>query len=158
MSYTSPFTGDVIIPTDVSYQSISLTSNITLVWPTFYNGTGTIAARIMDVTPDAGSRTLKMPPANQVSVGQDALLQNPSAYDFDVLDNDGGVICTVAAGKAEYIYVTDNADAAGVWGIIAFGSTTSTANASVLAGLGLVAISTTLNLLSLFARAPSLLP
>lgn len=145
MSYTSPFTGDVIIPTDVSYQDISLTDNLELVWPVFAIQSETAAARIMDVTPDAGGRTLTMPPANQVSVGQDALIKNPSAYDFDVLDNDGGTIITVAAGNAEYIYVTDNTTTAGVWGIIAFGSTTTTANASVLAGLGLVAISTTLN-------------
>jgi hypothetical protein len=145
MSYTSPFTGDVIVPTDVSYQSIELTTNVTLVWPTFYNGTDTVAARIMDITPDAGGRTLTMPPADQVSVGQDALLKNPSAFDFDVLDNDGGAICTVEAGKSQYIYVTDNGDAAGVWGVIAFGSTTSSADASVMAGLGLIAISNTLN-------------
>jgi hypothetical protein len=73
------------------------------------------------------------------------LLNNYGAFDFNVLDNDGGVICTVVAGKAQYIYITDNTSAAGSWGIIAFGSTTSTSNASVLAGLGLVAISTTLN-------------
>jgi hypothetical protein len=145
MSYTSPFTGDVIVPTDVSYQDISLTANLELVWPVFATNADTVAARIMDVTPNASGRTLTMPPANQVSVGQDALIKNPSANAFDVLDNDGGVICTVAAGKAEYIYITDNTTTAGVWGIIAFGSTTTTANASVLAGLGLVAISTTLN-------------
>lgn len=145
MSYTSPFTGDVIVPTDVSYQDISLTANLELVWPVFATNADTVAARIMDVTPNAAGRTLTMPPANQVSVGQDALIKNPSANAFDVLDNDGGVICTVAAGKAEYIYITDNTTNAGVWGIIAFGSTTTTANASVLAGLGLVAISTTLN-------------
>jgi hypothetical protein len=145
MSYTSPFTGDVIIPTDVSYQDISLTANLELVWPVFATQSDTVAARIMDVTPNAAGRTLTMPPANQVSVGQDALIKNPSAYAFNVLDNDGGVIVTVAAGKAEYIYVTDNTTNAGVWGIIAFGSTTTTSNASVLAGLGLIAISTTLN-------------
>jgi hypothetical protein len=145
MSYTSPFTGDVIIPTDVSYQDISLTANLELVWPVFATQSDTVAARIMDVTPNAAGRTLTMPPANQVSVGQDALIKNPSANAFNVLDNDGGVIVTVAAGKAEYIYVTDNTTTAGVWGIIAFGSTTTTSNASVLAGLGLIAISTTLN-------------
>lgn len=145
MSYTSPFTGDVIVPTDVSYQDISLTANLELVWPVFATSLQTVAARIMDVTPNAAGRTLTMPPADQVSVGQDALIKNMSAHAFDVLDNDGGVIATVAAGKAEYIYVTDNTTNAGVWGIIAFGSTTTTSNASVLAGLGLIAISTTLN-------------
>jgi hypothetical protein len=86
-----------------------------------------------------------MPAANQVSVGTDCLLNNYGGFDFNVLDNNGGVICTVASGKAQYIYITDNTSAAGTWGIIAFGSTTTTSNASVLAGLGLTAISTTLN-------------
>jgi hypothetical protein len=145
MTFTSPFTGDVIVPTDVSYQAISLTTNITLVWPTFATGSDLYASRIIDGTANAAGRTLTMPAANQVSVGTDCLLNNYGANSFDVLDNDGGVICTVASGEAQYIYITDNSDAAGTWGIIAFGATTSSPNASVLAGLGLVAISTTLN-------------
>lgn len=145
MTYTSPFTGNVIIPTDVSYQDIALTSNIELVWPFFATQNDTVAARIMDVTPNAASRTITMPPADQASVGQDALFNNPSAYDFDVLDNSGGALCTVQAGKSQYIYITDNTTAAGTWGIIAFGATTATANASALAGYGLLAISNTLN-------------
>ena len=145
MTFTSPFTGDVIVPTDVSYQEIALTTNKTLVWPTFATGTDLYASRIIDATANAAGRTLTMPAANQVSVGTDCLLNNYGANSFDVLDNDGGVICTVASGEAQYIYITDNTSAAGVWGIIAFGSTTTSANASVLAGLGLVAISTTLN-------------
>jgi hypothetical protein len=145
MTFTSPFTGDVIVPTDVSYQEISLTTNKTLVWPTFATGSDLYASRIIDVTANAAGRTLTMPAADQVSVGTDSLINNFGGYDVDVLDNDGGVICTVASGEAQYIYITDNTSAAGVWGIIAFGSTTTTSNASVLAGLGLVAISTTLN-------------
>lgn len=145
MSYTSPFTGDVIVPTDVSYQEISLTTNKTLVWPTFATGTDLYASRIIDATANAAGRTLTMPAADQVSVGTDCLLNNFGGNDFDVLDNDGGVICTVESGKAQYIYITDNSTTAGTWGIIAFGSTTSSPNASALAGLGLVAISTTLN-------------
>jgi hypothetical protein len=145
MTFTSPFTGDVIVPTDVSYQEIALTTNKTLVWPTFATGTDLYASRIIDATANAAGRTLTMPAADQVSVGTDCLLNNYGADDFDVLDNDGGVICTVESGKAQYIYITDNTSTAGTWGIIAFGSTTTSANASVLAGLGLVAISTTLN-------------
>jgi hypothetical protein len=145
MTFTSPFTGDVIVPTDVSYQEISLTTNKTLVWPTFATGSDIYASRIIDATANAVGRTLTMPAADQVSVGTDCLLNNFGANDCDVLDNDGGVICTVESGKAQYIYITDNSDAAGTWGIIAFGATTSSPDASVLAGLGLVAISSTLN-------------
>ena len=145
MTYTSPFTGNVIIPTDVSYQDISLTANLVLVWPVFATDGNTVAARIMDVTPNASGRTVTMPPADQASVGQDALFNNPSSFSFNVLGSTGSVICTVPAGKSQYIYITDNTTAAGVWGVIAFGATTSDANASTLAGYGLKAISNTLN-------------
>lgn len=142
-SYTSPFTGDVIIPTDVSYAAYTLTTDIQLEWPSNVNTPEYVAARIMNITPDTGS--LIMPPANQVSVGQDALIRNLGATSFDVLDYDGNPIVTVEAGKAEYIYVTDNSTTAGVWSVIDFGAGTSGGNANELAGLGLVAISTTLN-------------
>jgi hypothetical protein len=144
MTYTSPFTGDVIQPTDVSYASYSLTANLQLYWAGLATGTQSPAARIMDVYQNA-SWTLKMPDATQVSVGEDALIRNTSATAVNVLNFAGSVICTVAGGTAQYIYLTANSTTGGNWGVIAFGSTTSTANAAQLAGLGLVAITTTLN-------------
>ena len=144
MTYTSPFTGDVIQPTDVSYASYNLTANLQLYWAGLATGTQSPAARIMDVYQNA-SWTLKMPDATQVSVGEDALIRNTSATAVTVLNFTGSVICTVAGGTAQYIYLTSNSTTGGNWGVIAFGSTTSTANAAQLAGLGLVAITTTLN-------------
>jgi len=142
-SFVSPFTGDVILPTDVSYADYTLDGDVQLQWPADATGTENPAARIMDITGDTG--VLIMPTANQVSVGQDALIRNVSGMNFDVNNFDGGVIATVEAGKASYLYLTSNATTAGVWGIIDFGTGTSSADASLLAGLGLVAISTTLN-------------
>ena len=144
MTFTSPFTGDVIQPTDVSYASYNLTANLQLFWAGLATGTQSPAARIMDVYQNA-SWTLKMPDATQVSVGEDALIRNTSATAVTVLNFTGSVICTVAGGTAQYIYLTANNTTGGNWGVIAFGSTTSTANAAQLAGLGLVAITTTLN-------------
>jgi hypothetical protein len=116
-----------------------------LAWPINGNATGNYAARIMQVTPNAAGRKLYMPPANQTSVGTDAMIRNMSAYSFEVVDNNGGTIVTIASGKAFYIYITANPDVAGTWGVIDFGAGTSSADAATLAGLGLVAISTTLN-------------
>jgi hypothetical protein len=65
MSYISPFTGDVVQPTDVSYRSFPLTTNTTLAWPINGNATGNYAARIMEVTPSGAGLKLYMPPANQ---------------------------------------------------------------------------------------------
>lgn len=145
MSYVSPFTGDVILPTDVSYRAITLTTNVTLSWPINGNATDNYSARIMDVTAPTSGRTLTMPPANQTSVGTDALIRNVGGQTFTVLNNSGGTIVTVPAGQAKYIYITDNPTVGGTWGIFAFGVGTSNPDASVLAGYGLLAQGATLN-------------
>lgn len=145
MSYNSPFTGQVIQPTDVSFRAFNLNADTALSWPLNGNATDNYAARIMQVTPNAAGRKLYMPPANQTSVGTDALIRNMTAYSFDVVDYDGNAIITIASGKAWYIYITANPTTAGTWGVIDFGAGTSSADAATLAGLGLVAISTTLN-------------
>lgn len=144
-TYVSPFTGDVVQPTDVSYRSFNLSANTTLFWPVNGNATGNYAARIMEVTPTTGSLSLIMPAANEVSVGTDSLIRNMTGTAFTVKDNNGGTIVTVAANKAEYIYVTTNSTAAGTWGIIDFGAGTSSADSATLAGYGLLAVTTTLN-------------
>ncbi len=144
-SFVSPFSGNVIQPTDVSYRSFTIAANTTLEWPLNGNDTGDVAARIMDVTASSGGLSLTMPPANQTSVGQDALIRNVGAQTFTVKDYGAGTIITIAAGEAKYIYVKTNATEAGTWGNIAFGVGTSSADAATLAGYGLKAISATLN-------------
>ena len=146
MSYNSPFTGNVVQPTDVSYRRIILTTDLQLEWP--INGTTTddAAARIMEVSTASTANELWMPPANQASVGQDALIRNVGAVAVTVKDYTGAnTIVTVAAGEAQYIYITTNATEAGTWGIISFGVGSSSADAATLAGYGLKAISATLN-------------
>jgi hypothetical protein len=145
MSFISPFTGNVIQPTDVSFRAITLSANTTLSWPINGNATDNYAARIMNVTATAGSLTLRMPPANQASVGEDALIRNVGANTFTVADYDGNTIATVSAGQAKYIYITTNANTAGTWGLISFGVGASNVDAAALAGNGLKAIATTLN-------------
>jgi hypothetical protein len=149
MSYNSPFTGNVIQPTDVSFESITLTENTQLFWPFDGNGTETYAARIMEVSASSAGLELWMPPANQASVGQDALIRNVGSYSFTVKDYDGTntiiTIGTSATANSEYIYITDNGDEQGTWGRIAFGAGTASVDAATLAGYGLVAQNTTLN-------------
>jgi hypothetical protein len=146
MSYVSPFTGDVIQPTDVLYLEIQLDANLQLFWPINGNeATETPAARIMDVDA-SGSYELRMPPANQVSVGQDALIRNVGSNTFTVKTYDGnGTIVSIPSGAARYIYLTDNADDYGAWGNFTFGAGTSSADAATLAGAGLLASGLTLN-------------
>lgn len=145
MSFISPFTGNVIQPTDVSFRAITLSANTTLSWPINGNATNDYAARIMNVTATTGGLTLRMPPANQASVGEDALIRNVGSNTFTVADYDGNTIATVAAGLAKYIYITTNANTAGTWGLISFGVGSSAVDAAALAGNGLKAIAATLN-------------
>lgn len=146
MSYVSPFTGDVIQPTDVSYRTVTLSANTQLNWPFNSTTNSDFASRIMQVTATAGGLSLYMPPANQASVGNDALIRNIGANTFTVKDYAGtNTIVSIAAGESKYIYITSNPDAQGTWGVIAFGTGTSSADAATLAGYGLVASGATLN-------------
>jgi hypothetical protein len=146
MSYNSPFTGNVVQPTDVSYRRITLTADLQLVWPINGSTLDDAAARIMEVSTASTANELWMPPANQGSVGQDALIRNVGAVAVTVKDYTGAnTIVTVAAGEAQYIYITTNATTAGTWGIIAYGIGSSGADAATLAGYGLLAIGQTLN-------------
>jgi len=151
MSYNSPFTGNVIQPTDVAYASYALTSTtgtIQLEWPLNGNDTDYVAARVMQVSTTSTSYELWMPPANQTSVGQDALIYNTGGVTLTVKSFGGAstiVSIPSTGGSAQYIFVTSNATTTGTWGVIAFGATTTNSNAATLAGYGLTAIGATLN-------------
>ena len=151
MSYNSPFTGNVVQPTDVSYASYALTSTtgtIQLEWPINGSVSNYVAARVMQVSTTSTSYELWMPPADQSSVGQDALIYNTGGVTLTVKSFGGAstiVSIPSTGGSAQYIFITSNGTTTGTWGVIAFGSTTSLATASALAGYGLAAIGSTLN-------------
>jgi hypothetical protein len=138
-TYTSPFTGNVIQPTDVSYAGVALTGTLQLYWPQYVNAGQQVAARIMDIQATAGS-ILVLPDATQASVGQDILIRNTGANSFTVQRFGGTGSFTVASGAAQYTYITSNTTQAGVWAVIAFGTGTSTADAASLAGVSTVAL------------------
>lgn len=144
-TYTSPFAGDVVLPTDVSYASYSISTDLTLVWPVNGNVSTSVAARIMDITPSTSGLSVFMPPANQVSVGQDAFIKNPSAFTLTIKSSTGATLGTLTAGATRYFYLTNNSTASGTWSNIALGIGTSAPDATTLAGLGLKAIGATLN-------------
>jgi hypothetical protein len=151
MSFNSPFTGNVIQPTDVAYASYALTSTtgtIQLEWPLNGNDTDYVAARVMQVSTTSSSYELWMPPANQASVGQDALIYNTGGVSLTVKSFGGAstiVSIPSTGGSAQYVFITSNANTTGTWGVIAFGATTTNSNAATLAGYGLTAIGATLN-------------
>lgn len=144
-TYTDVFGSDTVPPAEQGYAAIALTADSTLEWPEFYSGTGDTVAAVMDVTPDAGGRSILLPDATKVSVGRDMLFRNLGAFSFSVKDSTGTLISTVAAGAAHYIYLTVNSTAAGSWGLILFGVGTSSVDAATLIGYGIKAIGASLN-------------
>jgi hypothetical protein len=144
-TYTSPFTGDVIQQTDVSYFDLNFDADVDLYWPLVINPTQVPAARIMDCTPDGAGLNITLPNAQQGSVGIDILFRNFGAVTFFVNDFDGGASVSIPSGTSVYFYLSDNSTTAGVWQNVTFGTGTSSADAATLAGYGLAALSGTLN-------------
>lgn len=144
-SFTNTFGGTVIYPANVSYRAVSLTANVTLTWPTEVATDTNTTAAIMDVTPTGGSFTIRMPEANQGSVGETVLFFNPSAFSFTIADNGGNTITTVTQGQSWQVYLTGNTTANGTWRALAYGVGSSSVNAGALAGAGIKAIGSTLN-------------
>jgi len=138
-TYTSPFTGTVVVPTDVSYLALSLTANTQLYWPSVVNPTQVVAPRILDVTP-TGAYTVLLPDALQGAVGTDILIRNFGPSTILVTDIIGTQSVTLLSGEARYFYLADNTTPAGVWQNVKFGIGTSFADAASLAGPGLIAL------------------
>jgi hypothetical protein len=138
-TFVSPFTGDVVQPTDVSYQSLTFSSNQQLSWPdsTIPGGNTVVAARIIDCVAEVAGLSIRLPPANQASVGTDILFRNRGGEDFVVEDYAGGNDVTIEAGAARYFYLTDNSTEAGIYRNFTYGAGTSFADAASLVGSGL---------------------
>jgi hypothetical protein len=143
--FTSPFTGTVVQPTDVSYYALSFSANVQLYWPAVVNPDQVPAARIIDATPSVASLIIKLPEANQGTTGADILIRNFGAVAFTVQDFAGTGSVSIAAGVSKYFYLSSNTTSAGVWQNVTFGAGTSSADAASLAGPGLVALSGQLN-------------
>lgn len=138
-TFTSPFTGDIVEPTDVSYYALNFSNNINLAWPPYQSDVaGTVAAaRIMDCTPSTSNLTINLPPGGQGSVGSDILFRNLGAYPFVVQDYSGDQSVTISPGQARYFYLVSNSTTDGSWHNFAYGVGTSSADAASLVGAGL---------------------
>ena len=143
-SYINPFTNQTVNPSQVGYESLSISTNTILQWPVNGNNSN-VVANIMDVTATVAGLSLILPSAQQVSVGQNIIIRNTGSNPFNVVNAGLGVITTIASGIANFIYLTSNTNDNGTWTVITFGAGTSSANAATLAGYGLVALNTTLN-------------
>ena len=143
-SYINPFTNQTINPSQVGYESLTISVDTTLQWPVNGN-TSDIVANIIQVTATTTGLSLIMPSAQQVSVGQSVIINNIGSNAFTVKNNTGGTIVSISSGISQFIYLTNNSTDAGTWSSVTFGAGTSSANAATLAGYGLVASGSTLN-------------
>jgi hypothetical protein len=138
--YTSPFTGTVVTPTDVSYYALSFSSNQTLYWPSTVNGQQVPAARIIDCVASSSGLSIALPAGNQGTVGADILFRNLGGQSFLVTNVNGGASFTVPVGISKYVYLSDNTTEAGVWQNVTFAAGTSVADAATLQGAGLTTV------------------
>ena len=145
MQYADVFNGSTIYPSEINYSAVDLTADIYLSWPEETSASVDFATRIMDVTPDAAGRIIFLPSALQTGTGNTILFNNRGAFTFTVKDVGGTQVVTIAAGTLWQVYLTSNTTADGGWNILQYGATTSTANASALAGTGIIAVGTLLS-------------
>lgn len=138
MSYVTSVGGDPINPNPFTYSQISMTGNLSLVWPANTQDATYTATNWIDVTSSA-AYTITMPPANETGEGEEVVFYNYGSFTVTINDSAGGNITTVASGLTKRIWITDNSTAAGTWRIANIGSGTTSADASMLAGYGLVA-------------------
>jgi hypothetical protein len=138
--YTDVFGGANIYPSEISYSSVALSADIVLSWPEETSTNTNLATRIMDVTPSTAGLSIYLPAANKTGTGNTVLFNNRGANTFTVRDSTGVQVITVAAGTLWQVYLTNNSTAAGTWQSLQYGATTSSANASALAGTGIVAV------------------
>ena len=140
-TFTSPFTGTVVQPTDVSYYQLTFDSEQQLYWPAIVNPTQVPAARIMDCIPESAGLEVILPQGDQGSVGTDILFRNFGSETFYILCFTRTHSYPLAPGESKYFYLTDNSDAEGEWENVTFGAGTSAADAASLQGAGLITLS-----------------
>lgn len=127
ISYVDVFGNTTVPPSEYGYLAVSLTANTQLYWPYDYSGTGQVTAKNMNVSSTA-AWSLYLPAANQVSVGEDMLFKNVSAFTITIKDYAGtNTIATVLAGNSQYVCLTDSSTATGTWSTNAFGGSTASA-------------------------------
>lgn len=137
--YTSVFGGANIYPSEISYSAITLTDDVVLSWPEETSTNQNLATKIIDVTPSTAGLSIFLPDAMKAGTGETILFNNRGASTFIVKNALGVQVVSIASGTVWQVYLTNNTTQGGSWNILQYGATTSTANASALAGTGIVA-------------------
>lgn len=143
--YQDVFGGANIYPSEISYSAITLNVDVVLSWPEETSVNENLATKIIDVTPTGAGFSIRLPAANKTGVGNTILFNNRGSDTFTVRNASGTQVVTIAAGTLWQVYLSDNSTVSGTWRSLQYGAATSTANASALAGTGIVAVGTLLS-------------
>jgi len=143
--YQDVFGGATIYPSEISYSELTLTDDVVLSWPQETSANADLATRIIDIQSLTSAYYIYLPEANKTGTGQTILFNNIGTATITVKDSAGVQVVTVAANELWQVYLTDNSTAAGAWNVLQYGASTSQANASALAGTGIIAVGTLLS-------------
>jgi len=144
-TYIDVFGGANIYPSDISYSATTLTADRTLFWPEETSAISNYATRIMDVSAAVAGWSMILPDATGAGTGETILFNNTGSASFLVKNAAGVQVVNIASGEAWQVYLAGNATAAGVWRSFQYGAGVSAANASALAGTGIVAVGSVLS-------------
>jgi len=144
-SYNYVFGGATVYPSEVSYESLTLTANVQLSWPEETSASSNLAAKIIDIQTVTAGLKILLPDAQKAGTGQTILFNNIGTQTIIIANYDGTQVVSIATGTLWQVYLTNNSTSAGVWRSLQYGAATSQTNASSLAGTGIVAVGTVLS-------------
>lgn len=144
-TYTDVFGGANIYPSEVTYSQLTFSANVTLNWPEETSVNTNLATKIMDISTSTAGLSIYMPDATKTGVGNTVLFNNIGSQSVIIRESDGTQIVTVPVGQLWQVYLTNNTTAGGTWRSLQYGAAVSQANASSLAGTGIVAVGTLLS-------------
>ena len=143
--YNDVFGGANIYPSEISYSAYAMTADVVLSWPEETSTNEDLATRIIDITSGTNDWSFILPDATKTGTGNTILFNNISNRTITVRNAGGVQVVTLAAGTLWQVYLTNNSTTNGNWQALQYGAQTSQANASSLAGTGIVAVGTLLS-------------
>jgi|SRR5882672_8747043 len=149
MSYTNIFGGYNINTSFPSYAFYGIADGETLklTWASSFVDNSNVTANINDLIAESLENKVQLADATLISVGQTIQFSNRGNFEINIVDFEGTLIADIPPTDENQIilYLRDNTTKAGEWAIIHLGSSTSSADASVLAGFGLIPLDSKLN-------------
>jgi hypothetical protein len=153
------FGGGAVQTAYVSFAALDISDHsITLVWPTSYFNVPSVvdgiyyevlAASFTVNDEDDNENTVTLPDATESSVGSNFIITNIGQSPFQLLRSDGSELILLPnepdTANSFWVQLIDNSTPEGTWAFVQFGAGTSSADASVLAGNGLIPLLGKLN-------------